>query len=80
MVKFLNSIKLGFRDFGMTINQLVVTITLIAVYIIGIGISAVLARLLKIHLLDLSVSPNKESYWTKLNLSVKPLQSYLRQY
>jgi len=69
----------GIKKFGEDIAVLVNTALLTIVYIIGIGITSIFARIFRKKFLDLKIE-NKESYWENLNLKTKSIESYYRQF
>ena len=76
---FFNQIKLGFKEFGEVLSFLINTLLLFLVFVLGIGIIAIIAKLLKKKFLDLYPDKNLKSYWvSKVNRnknledSVKP--------
>ena len=64
----------GMHVFGKTIALIVNTLLLCIVYVLGVGITALIAKLMKKHFLQ------KESGWSELNLKKEPLENYYRQF
>jgi hypothetical protein len=79
MKDFLQGIKLGMVEFGNNLNGILVSLILLFVYILGVGSTALIAKLIGKHFLDLN-SKKKKSYWVDLNLSKKELREYLNQF
>ena len=75
----LRGIKEGMHSFGKDIATLVNSILLSIVYVIGVGMSAVFARIGKKKFLDLS-NEKKTTYWQQIGLKKKPKNTYFRQY
>jgi hypothetical protein len=73
---FYNGMKRFGEDIGIIINTLILTI----VYILGIGLTFIVSKLVGKKFLDLKIDKNKDTYWTTLNLNKKPFQEYLRQF
>ena len=73
---------LGFKEgqklFGENIAVIINSILLTFVYILGVGLTSIFAKIFNKHFLDLTI--NKETYWTSLNLSKKPMEEYYRQF
>lgn len=76
---FLNNFKKGFKEFGevfsITINSLILVIT----YILGIGITSIIAKLFNKQFLP-EKSKSSKTYWQDLNLRTQPLEKYYRQF
>ncbi|MBU0979453.1 MAG: hypothetical protein KJ709_01485 [Nanoarchaeota archaeon] len=64
-MKFMTGFKKGFADFGHTISAVVNSILLTAVYLIGVGLTALFAKLFKRHFLNMKLSEKRKSYWVK---------------
>ncbi|MDP2926033.1 MAG: hypothetical protein Q8N99_06685 [Nanoarchaeota archaeon] len=77
--EFFIGFKHGQKLFGESLSVIVNTLLLIIVYIIGVGLTSIFAKICKKHFLDLKPI-NKESYWEEFNLSKKPLEEYYRQF
>ncbi len=77
---FFKGFKKGMSDFGQNITIIVNSILLTIVYIIGIGITSIIAKIFKKHFLDTKISKEKKSYWSELDLKKKPLDNYYRQF
>ncbi|MBS3126403.1 hypothetical protein J4453_03125 [Candidatus Woesearchaeota archaeon] len=75
---FFKGFKKGVKMFGQNIGVIVNTALLAIVYIIGVGITSIIAKLFRKHFLDLKHSPH--SYWSDLNLKKKPMKDYYRQF
>jgi len=70
----------GFRMFGRCVGLIVNSILLTIVYIFGVGLSSLLAKLFKKHFLDLKTKEENSTYWMNLNLRKKSLKDYYRQF
>jgi hypothetical protein len=77
---FFKGFKEGFAQFGKYIASVVNTILLIVVYIFGVGISAVIAKLVGKSFLETTIDEKKTTYWEDLNLENEPLENYYRQF
>ena len=78
MKKFLKGIKIGLGNFGSGIGTIVNSVLLLIVYVIGVGVTAILAKIFRKRFLE---TKRKEgSYWTELNLGKKELKEYYRQF
>jgi len=77
--KILRGFRRGMKNFSYNIALIVNTISLSFVYIIGVGITSIIAKLVRKHFLELKLS-KKDSYWSKLNLKKRPINHYYRQF
>jgi len=75
--EFTKGIWRGFRDFGTFITNSINVILLGIVYFLGIGISAVIAKLTGKHFLDLGNT--KKSQWHKKK-NITDQDEYYRQF
>ncbi len=74
------SLKEGMTDFGNTISTIINSILLLIVYIIGVGITSIIAKNIGKHFLDMKLSKTKKSYWEDINLTKKSIDNYYRQF
>lgn len=80
MIKeFYKGFKSGMKSFGNTLTIIINSILLSIVYLIGVGLTSIMAKILKKRFISLDLS-NKKSYWSELNLKDKPLEEYYRQF
>jgi hypothetical protein len=77
MKKFCQGCKEGFEEYGKSLISIVNVVLLSIVYIIGVGLTSILARISKKRFLDLRA---KKSYWISLNPKKKPIEAYYRQF
>jgi hypothetical protein len=75
----MDKFKKGFKEFGHSITAVINTLLLSIVYIIGIGLTSIIAKLSKKRFIDLRPK-NNNTYWRELNLSKKPKEDYCRQF
>ena len=80
MKLFLIGFKEGFRSFGHVVVNIVNFVLLFFVYFIGVGITALVAKVFGKHFLDLKMNKGAKSYWMDLNLGKKPQEEYYRQF
>ena len=78
--QFIKGLKKGMENFGFNITLIINTILLTFVYVIGIGVTSIIAKIFRKHFLELKVSKDKVSYWQDLNLKKKPIEEYYRQF
>ena len=77
--QFLKGFKKGMKIFGDNLAITINTLLLFFVYIIGVGITSIIAKLFRKHFLETKLS-KKDSYWDNLNLKEKPIEKYYRQF
>jgi Fe2+ transport system protein B len=76
-MSFLNDFKEGMGNFGSNIGIIVSSVSLFVVYVLGVGLTAVIAKIFRKKFLD---NEKKESYWSDLNLKKKEMKEYFRQF
>lgn len=76
---FFKGFSEGFKEFSCNITVIVNSILLLIIYLTGIGLTAILAKLFNKSFLDIKTS-NKETYWSDLNLKKKSFDEYLKQF
>lgn len=76
--QFSKGFKKGVKNFGSCISDIINTVLLGFVYIVGVGITSIIARLNKKRFLD--TEKKEDSYWSDLNLEKKPTEEYYRQF
>ena len=80
MTEFFNGLKIGTQEFAKVISIIVNTVLLTFVYIFGIGITSIIAKVINKKFLKISLDEKSETYWEKLNLKKKPKNSYYKQF
>lgn len=78
--QFLTGFQKGMEEFGNNLFLIVNTVLLSLVYLIGIGLTSLLAKMVGKHFLEKKMSKEKKSYWTELELKKKPIEEYYRQF
>ena len=66
--QFFKNFRIGFKEFGLDITRVVNVILLTVVYFIGVGITALFAKIFRKHFLDLKFDKKAKTYWKDLNL------------
>lgn len=79
MSNFYKEIQEGMKIFGLNIGFIINTILLAVVYILGVGITSLIAKISGKHFLDMKLNKDK-SYWGDLNLKKEPIKNYYRQF
>ena len=77
---FFKAVKEGQKAFGEDIAIIVNSIVLSLVYVFGVGLTAIIAKISKKKFLELEIDKKTNSYWSELNLEKKPLEEYYRQF
>jgi len=80
MSDFTNGFKKGMHSFGQTIAVIVNSVLLAIVYFIGVGITALFAKLTGKRFLDLKPDRKAKTYWVDLNLRKRPIKEHYRQF
>ena len=80
MKGFFKGFQKGFHSFGMNITTIVNTILLLLVYIVGIGLTSIVAKLVGKRFLELRLSKEAGSYWSDLNLKRRPIEEHYKQH
>ncbi len=78
--QFLKGFVKGFKSFGQNLGDLINMFILLFVYILGVGLSALLVRFLRKNLLDMAPSSKKMTYWVHLDLKQDGVESHYRQF
>lgn len=80
MWKFFRDVQKGMEAFGSCVGMFVNTVFLGLVYVIGVGITALLAKLMGKLFLDTQIRKEEKSYWSDLHLKKKSIEEYYRQF
>lgn len=78
--QFFRYVRDGAEFFGETIGTAVNTVILFAVYIIGVGLSALLAMAFRKQVLDMDIDRERASYWHGIPVEEKTPEEYVRQF
>ena len=77
---FFAKLKEGQKAFGDDIAEIVNTALLSAVYVLGVGLTSLAARIFGKKFLNLQINKNAKTYWEDLNLGKKKTEEYYRQF
>ena len=72
--------KKGISLFGQNISTLVNFLLLSLVYLLGVGFTSILSKILKKDFLEVKLSKDKKTYWSKLDLKKESLEKHMRQF
>ncbi|MFH1399892.1 MAG: hypothetical protein ABIH41_00075 [Nanoarchaeota archaeon] len=78
MNRILASLLKGFKRFGQHITTLINSILLSIVYILGVGITSLIARIAGKKFMD--TSSRRKTTWTDLDIDKRATDSYFRQF
>ena len=66
------------KKFGEVVSNVINSVLLFFVYVFGIGLTSIVAKLFKKHFLDLKLFRKKKTYWSDIKPHKK--ESYYRQF
>ena len=76
--KFIQDFKEGQKLFGETIAVLINSVLLTIVYIVGVGLTSIVAKVFGKHFLEFK--RDDRSYWKELDLNVNSVEEYYKQF
>ncbi len=76
---FFKGVKSGQKHYGESIGVIINSALLSAVYLIGVGLTSLFAKISGKHFLDLKTK-NQNTYWEELNLGKEDIEKYHRQF
>ena len=68
------------KQFGEKITTVVNTVLLLLVYVVGVGLTSIIARIFRKHFLERKTSKQKTSYWSDLNIKKQERDKYYKQF
>lgn len=77
--QFFNGFKKGLGNFGGNVGLLVNSVLLTIVYLVGVGLTSIVAKLVGKHFFEIK-TPQTATYWSDLNLKKKEIEEYYRQF
>lgn len=80
MKGFVKGFKKGFTEFGHNISTIVNSVLLSFVYVFGVGITSIIAKLTKKHFLETRIKKSQKTYWSNLDLKKQKIDEYYRQF
>ena len=78
--KFIKGFKEGQKEFGDAIAAIINSILLTIVYVFGVGITSIFARLFGKKFLDADIDKNVKTYWQDLDIKTNKMEEYYRQF
>ena len=79
MNEFIQGLKQGMENFGKVIVSIVNFILLLPAYIIGVGLTSILAKIVGKKFINLE-KEKKDSYWISEEVKTEKEESYYKQY
>lgn len=79
-MKFFNGFRNGMTEFSHNINMVVNSFLLLIVYIVGVGLTSIVAKIFRKHFLDKKIDRKVNTYWTDLSIKKKQMKEYYRQF
>lgn len=80
IANFTKDFKKGAMNFGNDLSALINCVILLFLYILGIGFSAILARLLRKTFFETKPSKAKKTYWLDFESRSKDTENYYQQF
>ena len=80
VLKLFEGFKAGFREVGEVLAGLVNLLLLSLVYLAGVGLTSIVAKIFGKHFLNLKQQKDKKTYYEELNLSKESKETYYRQF
>ena len=77
---FINQLKKGQKEFGEDIAVIINSVLLSMVYLFGVGLTSLAAKVFRKKFLDLETNKKAVTYWQDLNLAKKPINEYYKQF
>jgi hypothetical protein len=78
--EFLIGMKDGSSDFGFGVSKVVNFILLSFVYVFGVGLTSLVARLKGKHFLDMEIDKGAKTYFVNETIKTKDRDEYFRQF
>lgn len=79
LAKFFDGFGEGTKQFGKNITLVINTTLLFIVYVFGVGLTSMTAKLVGKKFLDINIG-KKKTYWSDLSLKKKKIKSYYKQF
>jgi len=76
--QFFNGFQKGVKNFSDNISTIINFLLLSMVYLIGVGLTSITAKIFGKHFLDMK--KKKDSYWHNLKLKNKDIEEYYKPF
>ncbi len=70
----------GVKAFGDNIAAIINTVLLSIFYIIVVGLTSIFTKVGGKKFIEIKLSKKRKSYWSNINLKLKPIKNYLRTF
>lgn len=80
MREFFKGFRKGSKEFNYALTIIINSILLSVVYVLGVGLTSLFAKLFGKNFLEKTISKQSKTYWSDLNLKKKTLEEYYRQF
>ncbi len=80
MREFIKGLQEGFKEFGENIAGIVNAVLLSVVYFVGVGPTALVAKISGKSFIETKPDKKAKSYWSNLDLGKKDTDEYYRQF
>ncbi len=77
-MSFTTGFNEGMKQFGMHISAVVNAVLLFVAYFIGVGTTAISAKIVRKHFLERKM--HEKSYWSDLDLKKESMERYVKQF
>lgn len=77
---FIKGLKKGMTEFGNNLGVIINSLLLSIVYLIGVGLTSIFAKIVGKHFFGMKPSKKRSTYWSKLDLRKKHIDEYYRQF
>ncbi len=78
--EFFSGFKKGFLNFGQNIGLIVNAVLLSFVYIVGVGLTSIAAKIIGKRFMQTNLEKEKETYWEELNIKKREMEKYYKQF
>jgi len=79
-MSFFKGFKKGTEEFSHNITVIINSFLLFIVYIVGVGLTSVVAKIFGKHFLDKKIDRKSNTYWSDLNIKKKSIKECYRQF
>ncbi len=80
MRHFWKGFTTGFQTFGKSIAAVVNTLLLFVVYVMGVGLTSIIAKITRKHFLETTISEDHDTYWSPFGAGARDRNDYYKQF
>lgn len=77
---FWRGFREGAGEFGLTVNVLITSALLLVVYLLGVGITSVIAKCAGKRFLQSGSEQPQNTYWSSLSRTIESTDDYYKQF